>query len=261
MLGDMDEATVATYDSMAERWTRERGEGGEVLGHSMLERPAMLALLPDVEGADVLCLGCGSSDELSLMLARGARRVVGVDASEGLLEIAHELEPRAGLVQADLDSLGLPESSFDLAWASLALHYARDLRAVLRSVHQALRPGGRLLLSLPHPIHYGAERERADGHRRVLLGFEEGETGLSLHGDYLTPRIVSEALHGEFPVSFSLVPVSEAVSALLGTGFRLLDLDEPRALPAREGAGAKELSFCARHQALPLVMVLLAQRG
>ena len=50
-----DEETIKTYEKLADRWTDIR-QRGEVLGHSRIERPAMLQRLPEVTGKDVLCL-------------------------------------------------------------------------------------------------------------------------------------------------------------------------------------------------------------
>jgi 2-polyprenyl-3-methyl-5-hydroxy-6-metoxy-1,4-benzoquinol methylase len=50
-----------------------------------LEVPALLRLLADLAGADVLDLGCGFGDFARLARARGAASVTGVDISERML--------------------------------------------------------------------------------------------------------------------------------------------------------------------------------
>jgi ubiquinone/menaquinone biosynthesis C-methylase UbiE len=116
-----DKDTLETYEALAQRWTELRRQG-PVLGHSRVERPAMMRRLPDVHGKDVLCLGCGSSDECQIMLKRGAGSVTGLDASEGLLKLAREAAPEAHFVCQDLNALNLPPASFDLVFAALSLH-------------------------------------------------------------------------------------------------------------------------------------------
>src|SRR6185295_15775284 len=49
------------------------------------EQRAMLALLPEVTGAVVLDAACGTGRYLELMVARGARYAIGVDASPHML--------------------------------------------------------------------------------------------------------------------------------------------------------------------------------
>ena len=48
----------------------------------------------------------------------------------------------------DLETLELPAGAFDLAYSSLALHYIRDLGALLASVHASLVPCGFFFFSL-----------------------------------------------------------------------------------------------------------------
>jgi len=252
-----DKETVETYDGMAERWTEIR-RGGEVLGHSRVERPAMLRRLPDVRGKDVLCLGCGSSDECQLMLDRGAARVTGVDASEGLLALARQETPGAEFVLGDLDDLDLGAEKFDFIWASLALHYASDFENLLSRMAGLLRDGGKVLFSLPHPVYYGAQRKREGKVRQVLLGFERDDGDLRLYGDCLNERLVSERLHGEFPVSFHIRSIGATVEALLEAGFVILGVDEPQAEPILSNDDSDARAFVRRHQVIPLVVVLFA---
>lgn len=66
------------------------------------ERPAILALLPEVSGQRVLDAGCGSGAHAAELRSRGAS-VIGVDNSAALLEIARRrLGPDMRLHLADL---------------------------------------------------------------------------------------------------------------------------------------------------------------
>jgi len=255
-----DNETLETYEELASRWTEIR-QSGEVLGHSRIERPAMLRRLPDVTGKDVLCLGCGSSDECQLMLDRGAARVVGVDASEKMLVIARQEAPGAEFIRADLDDLDLGTEQFDLIWASLALHYSSDFETLLGRMASLLREDGQVLFSLPHPVYYGAQRQREGKIRKVLTGFERDGAHLKIYGDCLSERLVSERLHGEFPVSFYVRSLGRTISVLLDAGFTILGVDEPQAEAPRPDDDAEALTFIERHQKIPLVAVFYAAKA
>ena len=54
-------------------------------------------------------------------------------------------------VCADLQQLPLAESSFDLVWSNLALHWMDDLDAALAQIYRVLRPQGLLMFSLFGP--------------------------------------------------------------------------------------------------------------
>lgn len=131
---------------------------------------ALLGLLdPDWVVGD---LGCGSG-HLTELLAPFVGRVIGVDASENMLEQARaRLDKVAGteLRAGELESLPINAGELDAAVLSLVLHHAPDPRRVLDEARRVLKPGGRLLVLdlLPHErVEY---RERM-GH--VWLGFSE----------------------------------------------------------------------------------------
>src|SRR3984893_94037 len=77
-----------------------------------------LRALPDVEGKDVIELGCGTA-YWSAWLARRGARVVGIDNSAKQLETARALQREHGLdfplIHGNAERVPLPDSSFDLA--------------------------------------------------------------------------------------------------------------------------------------------------
>jgi SAM-dependent methyltransferase len=150
-----------SYDEIADRYAA----GVDTAPYNALyERPAMLAMLPPVDGRDVLDAGCGSGLYCGLLLDRGAR-VAGVDESAAML--AHARTRLAGR-QADLrvadlrDPLPFADASFDGIVSALVLHYLRDWSVPLAEFRRVLRPGGWLLFSASHPaaevVHYKPAR-------------------------------------------------------------------------------------------------------
>lgn len=119
------------------------------------EWPALQALLPRLEGARVVDLGCGFGWFCRWAAAAGAAEVLGLDLSARMLARAAELtdDPRIAYRAADLDRLDLPRGAFDCAFSSLALHYVEDLRPLFARVHDALTPGSRFVFSIEHPIY------------------------------------------------------------------------------------------------------------
>ncbi|HTT79636.1 MAG TPA: class I SAM-dependent methyltransferase [Stellaceae bacterium] len=118
------------------------------------EWPALRALLPPLRGKRVLDLGCGYGWFCRWARAEGAAQVLGIDVSEKMLARARRdtLDAAISYRQADLETLDLPESGFDLVYSSLALHYIAGLDRLLAQVHRALAPGGRFVFSAEHPI-------------------------------------------------------------------------------------------------------------
>jgi SAM-dependent methyltransferase len=118
------------------------------------EWPALRALLPDLHGRDVLDLGCGFGWFGRWARQNGAAYVLGIDVSERMLARARATTHDSAIAydRADLEQLELPASAFDLVYSSLTLHYITNLNGLLQQVHAALRPGGRLVFSVEHPI-------------------------------------------------------------------------------------------------------------
>ena len=140
------------YDAFASDYATDN-EGN--LLNSFYERPAMLELLGNVQGTQVLDAGCGAGPLAAELTARGAT-VTGFDASSEMIAIA-----RRGLVDTvDLQVAQLgrplpsPDGCFDLVAASLVLHYLEDWGPALTELHRVLKPGGRLAISVHHPIVY-----------------------------------------------------------------------------------------------------------
>jgi len=118
------------------------------------EWPALRALLPDLAGKRVVDLGCGFGWFCRWAAAQGAAQVLGLDVSENMLARARAASAHEIVYErADLETLSLPEASFDLAYSSLAFHYVENVAGLLATVHRALGPGGKLVFSVEHPIY------------------------------------------------------------------------------------------------------------
>lgn len=77
-------------------------------------------------------------------------RVVGVDLSDGMLQVARDKAAgvhHVSFVQADATRLPLPDASFDLVVCASGLFFLPDMPAALREWRRVLRPGGRVLYS------------------------------------------------------------------------------------------------------------------
>lgn len=124
---------------------------------------------------DVLDAGCGPGFGADLLRQRYAPvRLVELDLSEGMLSrksAAHKgflpwprrATNRRLAVCADLQQLPLAESSFDLVWSNLALHWMDDLERALAQIYQVLRPDSLLMFSLFGPDTLKELRAASDG--------------------------------------------------------------------------------------------------
>src|SRR4051812_46466889 len=148
------------YDEFAEAYSADN-EANLLNGH--YERPAMLDLVGDVAGRRILDVGCGSGPLSGALRDRGAI-VSGFDLSEAMIRLARaRLGEDANLLVHDLARpLPFSDAAFDDAVASLVLHYLEDWTAPLAELRRVLRRGGRLLVSVNHPMHYKLMNPDAD---------------------------------------------------------------------------------------------------
>lgn len=148
------------YDGFAEAYSADN-ETNFINGH--YERPAMVHLAGDVRGHRILDVGCGSGPLTAALAAQGAT-VTGFDSSAAMIELARRRLGQDANVQ--VANLGQPlpftDRSFDDVVASLILHYLRDWTTPLSELRRVLKPGGRLIASVHHPIVYKILHPDAD---------------------------------------------------------------------------------------------------
>lgn len=99
----------------------------------------------------VLDIGCGDGRLTALIAQRLANgRALGIDSSPRMIALARETQGarNRSLTFQLLDATALPfQAEFDLVFSTSALHWIRDHVAVLRGIHRALKPGGRMHLT------------------------------------------------------------------------------------------------------------------
>jgi 2-polyprenyl-3-methyl-5-hydroxy-6-metoxy-1,4-benzoquinol methylase len=114
--------------------------------------------LPQIDGAQVLDLGCGTGRIARYLAARNAN-VLGIDFSAKAIEVAKQQSPSANPAYRVQTIFELKEDKqFDIALSFGCLAVActnRDtLSTALTNVFNSLKPGGRILLL--EPIHRGS---------------------------------------------------------------------------------------------------------
>jgi ubiquinone/menaquinone biosynthesis C-methylase UbiE len=115
-------------------------------------------MVGDVDGRDVVELGCGGG-QLTVGLAERGATVTGVDLSTEQLAFARDLAAEHGVadriefVHGDVTDLALPDASFDVATNAFVFQWVADLDAAFTEAYRVLRPGGRFAFATPHPYY------------------------------------------------------------------------------------------------------------
>jgi SAM-dependent methyltransferase len=136
-----------SWDAQAEEWAQFTRTPGHDHAHDRVNFPPFLDLLP-APGRRTLDIGCGEG-RVGHELQRLGHNVVGVDSSPRMVELASELHEA---VLADAVALPFEDGAFDLVVAYMSLMNMDDMPAATREAARVLEPGGRICISVLHPI-------------------------------------------------------------------------------------------------------------
>jgi SAM-dependent methyltransferase len=97
---------------------------------------------------DVLDLACGTGAVTRLVAARcGPARVIGIDLTEAMLDVARSLVPEVTFLQGAFDALPVGDASADVVLCQQGLQFAPGRPAAVAEMARALRPGGRIAVA------------------------------------------------------------------------------------------------------------------
>jgi ubiquinone/menaquinone biosynthesis C-methylase UbiE len=200
-LRERREAVVDEYDAMAAGYH-------EYPNDAQQEWVGRL-LASCVPGGVVLDAPCGTGRYFS-MVAEAGLRVIGIDQSVGMLEQAQSRGVAAGLHQVGLQELSFWDE-FDAAMTIDAMENVppEDWPLVLTNLQRAVRPGGRLYLTV---------EEKTDD--AVLA---EAYTSLTERG---LPAVEGEIVEGDVVAGYHYYPIRDQVLTWLDeTGWQVVDED------------------------------------
>lgn len=140
------DASPRFWDRIARRYARLQVPDEAAYRHKLAETRARLT--PEME---VLEIGCGTGST-ALAHAPHVRRILALDISENMIAIARDRAVEAGAENVTFRRTGIgafeaPPASYDAVLALNLLHLVEDRDALLRHIHDWLRPGGMLVSS------------------------------------------------------------------------------------------------------------------
>jgi SAM-dependent methyltransferase len=171
-----------------------------------------LGLLGDVQGLDVLELGCGTA-YWSAWLQRLGARPIGLDLTAAQLATARRMQTEHGqgfpLLEADGEAVPLQDGCVDLVLSEYGASIWCDPQRWVAEAARVLRPGGRLVFLV-------------NAWLAVLCQDEVGEVSDRLRRDWRTPRRIEWA--DDHSVEFQRPP-GEWIALLRGFGFEVERLE------------------------------------
>ncbi len=254
----MDSRIFEQWEANAEDYTT-LVNGMGTPHHRKILNPCVERLLGDVRGKRLLDAGCGEG-YLSQYYAKHGADVVGVDISEKMIALCKQrpYDESIEFFVGDICSLDFIEnSSFDLVLCNLVLLNVPCFLDALQEFFRTLKFKGLLVFSIIHPAF------NVFGPGRWVLDEKSPDSGRRKGRYFVFDNYFDEKEYliqwktragTPFPKQFSFFhrSISTYVKALTSSGFRLLDLEEPRPVD--------DDPFFERERRIPFFLVLKAEK-
>lgn len=139
---DPKKITIESYDATAKEYA-------QLVAGMFLKNEIEIFVSHLSKNSLILDLGCGSGRDAKIFTEKGYR-VIGIDLSKKLLEIAQRTAPKAEFRLMDILKLDFPDNYFDGIWAAGSLPHIpkKDIPAAITQIHRVLKKGRILFISL-----------------------------------------------------------------------------------------------------------------
>jgi SAM-dependent methyltransferase len=215
-------ANIAWWDADADDYIAEHGDflgAADFLWCPEGLRERDVQLLGDVRGKDIVEVGCGSAPCARWLAGQGAR-VAAFDLSAGMLRHAKHANDVTGitplLIRANAERLPFATGGFDIACSAFgAVPFVADVRPVFQEVARVLRPRGRWVFAVTHPIRWIFPDDPGPDGLRVINSYFDRSPYVEVDSDGRPTYVEHHRTLGDY------------VRALTGSGFVIEDMIEP----------------------------------
>jgi demethylmenaquinone methyltransferase/2-methoxy-6-polyprenyl-1,4-benzoquinol methylase len=122
------------------------------LGIDIRWRKKAVKMLKEHQPKLILDVATGTGDFALEALALNPDKIIGVDISEGMLDVGRKkminkgLQERIVLQSGDSEDLQFPDNMFDAVIVSFGVRNFENLKKGLAGMHRVLRPGGKVVI-------------------------------------------------------------------------------------------------------------------
>lgn len=213
-----DRSLAGEWEAQAEAWVRWTRTQDHDHHYHRYNWPQFLTLVP-APGRATLDLGCGEGRG-GMALRELGHRVVGLDSSRSLAELASRTGSFERVVVGDAASLPFADDTFDLVVAFMSLQDMDDAAGAVAEAARVLTADGQFVAALVHPF--------ASAH----LGRDTAEQ----RSYFDVQRTVDEVERDGIAFTFHQVhrPLQAWLALFLDAGLVIEELREPR--PSEEDA-------------------------
>lgn len=170
------------YNNQADDWSRNE----PILLSDFSARPFVLDMCEPLQGLNILDVGCGEGYVGRQMLKRGAKHVDGIDISDKMISNAIRIQEDENIRHSTyrtsniLDFKVEQREEYDLILAMFLFNYlnVEETQTVMEKVFELLKPGGRFIFSVPHPLLAYLKKDKYPFYFDVKGGYFSGRNKL-----------------------------------------------------------------------------------
>lgn len=101
----------------------------------------------------------------------GSGKIIGIDASREMVELARLEYPHIDFRVESMDELSLGDNSVDFVFSRYVIHYSEDLAKTLSEVCRVTKSGGRFFIKDVHPFYTMFLKESGDYSKKEDVTF------------------------------------------------------------------------------------------
>lgn len=144
--------TVYNDEEFFQKYNQKRNKGNSP--NETIEQPIIDELVGEVNGKNIMDLGCGDGKYGVELLKKGAKHYYGIEGSINMASLAkenlsgHHYEIKTG----DIEHTEFLKSEYDFIISRLVLHYIENLETLLNRIRESLKKDGEFIFSIEHPV-------------------------------------------------------------------------------------------------------------
>ena len=220
---------MVNYDRFAKFYFERRKDKTRLDYNRDIEVPALIKLIGNVKNKVILDIGCGFGDHAKKLSKQNYLKLIGFDTSKELIKLAKQQQiPRSFFYVGDMNKrLKHENSSFDIVYAGLVIHYTRNPAKLFKEVNRVLKKGGIFCFSTGHPIFDLINQ--TDEH---IIGVKKQSNGKRIiFGNYFDESLKKNNLGGLGKMKVYNFTFETLIKSVLNNGFELIDYKDAKPTP------------------------------
>jgi len=217
---------MAGYDHLAQHYLNRRKDKTRFDYNRDIEVPALIKIIGKVKNKTILDMGCGFGDHAQKLSKQKYKKLVGFDISKKLIQFANKQKsPNAVFYRGDMNKrLKHENSSFDVVYSSLAIHYIKKINELFQEVNRVLKKGGIFCFSTGHPIFNLINQ--TDEH---MIGVKKQPNNKKIiWGNYFDESLKLNGLGSLGKVELYNFTYETLIKAGIDNGFELIDYKDAK---------------------------------